>query len=380
MPAETKYVFLDVQVFRDQDLDFFSPNFKRLIRLAAVGELQLILTYVTEQETRKRITLHAKDAFRQAKSFKKVDRIVKNLLTPEGFKALDETDEGKLLAGMQEEFARFLLVTNAKILPIDDIPPKAVFERYFRAKPPFSESGDKKSEFPDAFAAAALQKWCEEVPGRKLFVVSLDRDWRLTCKEVKRFIHIRKLDELLEKFADSEVVADLKEAINARSDDLVSLLKGKIEGGSVYFYADDSALEGEVDHVEDVDIEIEDVHVVEAKDGLAALSLVCNVKVTLFVSADDPDSSYTDPDNGERRSVWTLSGSVEREIEMDATVEITYDVKDPKNIEITSATFQDEGISISIENGELTPNYDDDEPDIYGPDDEEPERTDDEGK
>jgi hypothetical protein len=370
MPAETKYVFLDVQVFKDQDLDFFSPNLKRLIRLAGAGELQLILTYVTEQETRKRIALHATEAFRQAKSLKKVNRIVKKLLTPEGLKALDETDEEKLLAGMQEEFTRFLRDTNAKILPIDDIPPTAVFERYFKAKPPFSESGGKKSEFPDAFAAAALQKWCEEVSDRKLFVVSLDKDWRLTCKEMKCFIHVRKLDELLERFADSEVVADLKEAIITRSDDLVSLLKGKIKDGCVYFYVDDSALEAEVDQVEAVEVEIEDVHVVETNDGSAALSLGCNVKVTLFVSADDPDSSYTDPDNGERRSVWTVSGSVEREIEMDATVEITYHVKDLKNIEIKSVTFQDESISISIQKGELCPNYDEDELDIYGPGDE----------
>src|SRR6266851_5721092 len=185
MSAEPKFVFLDVQPFKAQDLDFFSANLRRLIRLAAEGELRLILTYVTEHETRNQINKHAKEAFRQARDYQKVDRIVKKLLTPEGFKALNSADEENLRSGMQSEFSRFLQVTGAQILPIDDVSPKAIFEKYFRSQPPFSESGDKKSEFPDAFAAAALQAWCEKVPGRKLYVVSMDRDWRLTCKETK---------------------------------------------------------------------------------------------------------------------------------------------------------------------------------------------------
>ncbi len=137
MSAETKFVFLDVQPFKAQDLDFFSDNLKRLIRLATEGELQLILTYVTEQETRDHINKHAKHAFRQARDYQKVDRIVKKLLTPEGFKALSSADEENLRSGMQSEFSRFLQVSGAQILPIDDVSPRAVFEKYFPDRPGF---------------------------------------------------------------------------------------------------------------------------------------------------------------------------------------------------------------------------------------------------
>lgn len=371
MSAETKSVFLDTEPFKALALDFSSNNLKRLIRLAKEGELQLILTDVTEQEIRNHIDDYAKKAFKQIRDCQKTARIVKNLLTPECFKALSSIDEERLRGEMQSEFSRFLQAAAAQILLIDHVSPKAVFEKYFRSQPPFSESGNKKCEFPDAFAAAALQAWCETVPGRKLYVVSRDRDWERTCKETTSFIHVGELNELLEKYADVEVVADLKKAIRRKSGDVISFVKEKIEDGHVYFYVDDSVLEGEVDSVEVVDAEIADVHVVEATEGVAALNVAYNVTVTLFITADDPNSSYRDPDDGERRSVWKVNGSVEREIEMDATVDIAYDMKDPTAIRIKCISIPEEGVCISVDEDELSPNYDDDDddPEIYGPED-----------
>lgn len=69
MSAETTFVFLDTQVFKDQDLDFSSRNLRRFIRLAEVGELHHVQTYITEREIRKHITSQADEAFRQAKSY-----------------------------------------------------------------------------------------------------------------------------------------------------------------------------------------------------------------------------------------------------------------------------------------------------------------------
>ncbi len=53
------------------------------------------------------------------------------------------------------------------------------------------------------------------------------RAW-LICKEIKCFIHVSKLEELLEKFADAEIVADLKEAIRAKSEEVLSFVKENV--------------------------------------------------------------------------------------------------------------------------------------------------------
>ena len=43
-------------------------------------------------------------------------------------------------------------------------------ELYFNSKPPFSESGKKKSEFPDAIALASLEGWAKENKHRVIAV------------------------------------------------------------------------------------------------------------------------------------------------------------------------------------------------------------------
>src|SRR5205823_5999161 len=48
--AVTPYVFLDTEVFRTHQLDFQSPNIRRLVRLAVEGPLRLLLTTVTKGE------------------------------------------------------------------------------------------------------------------------------------------------------------------------------------------------------------------------------------------------------------------------------------------------------------------------------------------
>ncbi len=371
MPPDTQFVFLDVQPLRAQDLDFSSPSLARLARLIADGELKLVLTYVTEREVRSQIDKHSKEAFRHAKDLKKVSRIVRDLLPAESLKRLNDTDEETIRTGMQDEFTRFLMETKAEIVPIDKVSPRAVFEKFFKAEPPFSETGNKKSEFPDAFAAAALQAWCEAVPGRKLYVISGDKDWRLVCSDVPAFIHVGRLEKLLEYFADAEIVAAIKDAVRALESELIRRINEIIEGGNIYFYVDDSAIDGEVNDVEDVHIGIVDVHVISASDGVAAVAVAFDLKATLDISADDPDSMYRDDDDGTMRSVWTVRGSVEREFEIDVAVDIRYEVQNPKAIEITGISVPEDGLCVSVEDNELTPQYDDDdddEPEIYGPD------------
>ena len=353
MPAETTAVFLDTEVFDHHNLDIASPNFKRLIRLAAADELELVLTDVTVAEVRSHLDAFAKSAFKQITDYRKVNRVVKNFITADTLEGMEKLTEMELAQRFQGELDKFVNATGAQILSVNRVSPSEIFERYFQAKAPFNDK-NKKVEFPDAFAGATLQAWCRSPPGRKIYIVSGDSDWRRLSQETDEFIFVKALDQLLELFADAEVVTCIKEAINHMMVEVLKRLTERVQSGDIFFFVDDSASDGEVVDIEDVDIAIEDLHVVEAKGGVASLTLRCNVKVTLAVTADDPDSSYRDPDDGDFYSVWSVSGSVERELEMDATVDVTYDVNNPHAIAITSVSFQDKGVSISVEEDELT--------------------------
>ena len=58
-----------------------------------------------------------------------------------------------------------------------------VFDKYFKAAPPFSETGKKKAEFPDAVIIESVSEYIEEHENDRLLVVSRDGDWVNSFKD-----------------------------------------------------------------------------------------------------------------------------------------------------------------------------------------------------
>lgn len=71
----------------------------------------------------------------------------------------------------------FIKRVGAEVVPVEgNVELKRVLSSYFSATAPFSEKGQKKSEFPDAFALMSLETWAEQ-HGGKILAVSMDKDW-----------------------------------------------------------------------------------------------------------------------------------------------------------------------------------------------------------
>ena len=79
MPATTKNVFLDTEIFDRHNLDVFSPHFKRLIRLAEAEELRLILSSEEKQKRDDELTQARKDLqkFRQETWYDESSRYIR---------------------------------------------------------------------------------------------------------------------------------------------------------------------------------------------------------------------------------------------------------------------------------------------------------------
>jgi hypothetical protein len=67
-----------------------------------------------------------------------------------------------------------------------------------------------------------------------------------------------------------------------------------------------------------LNVAIGDFHINEAKDGQPIVSLACMLHDSVTINDDDPDSCYTDLDDGDRRCVFRLSGTIEVEDEIEA--------------------------------------------------------------
>ena len=82
--AETPNVFLDTEVFRAHQLDFQSPNIRRLVRLAVEGPVRLLLTMVTKGEVLDDLKERARDAIKQLKEVRRLSSTMRRscLKTP----------------------------------------------------------------------------------------------------------------------------------------------------------------------------------------------------------------------------------------------------------------------------------------------------------
>ena len=71
---------------------------------------------------------------------------------------------------------------------VPDVDVKEIFSDYFNARPPFSSTGNKKAEFPDAFILKGIIDYCKENPNETLLVISDDSDWVRTLEKHKQIV------------------------------------------------------------------------------------------------------------------------------------------------------------------------------------------------
>ena len=367
--AATNNVFLDTEVFDCHQFDFGASTFRRLVRLAAYGPVRVLLTTVTASEIRSHIVEHAEKAFKQVETVRKLLPLTRRVVTPEIHEALSSTSAEEFRQELHKAFDSFLIDTKATVISVDGVSPEAIFKAYFEVKPPFGK-GAKKNEFPDAFASAALRAWAESDDKGKIYVVSHDKDWRRVCQDESAFIHQGRLSELLEKYADSDLVSYIRQAINDRRAEVKALLD--TEAGNLYYFSADG-VEAEIEEPDEVDVTINDFHVIEAKDGQATINLASSLHYAVTITDDDPDSGYSDPDDGERRYIFSRSGTVEGDDEVEATLTLQYDQAHPDRVTFVAVVFAQQEVHVSFEDHDLSREDDNDYDDYDFPDDETPE-------
>lgn len=196
---ETIHVFLDTEAFIRNNYQYDSEMFKKVAALARQGRLVVYLTTITISEVKAHIEQEANEGYLKIEGVKK--RILKNIPDHPIQNVLENFDLDKAKAILHGQFVKFLEDTKAQIVEVSDVPIDEIMADYFACKPPFGE-GKKKSEFPDAFALAALRKRCLDTD-IKMYVISGDPDMDAAAKAIDTFTSI-ELEKILEKFTAQE--------------------------------------------------------------------------------------------------------------------------------------------------------------------------------
>lgn len=95
-----------------------------------------------------------------------------------------------------------------------------LLEKYFSNAAPFSETGKKKNEFPDAITLLSVENWAEN-QGINVLAISQDGDWKAYCETSKRITFSDNLSDVLALYnrtsAVYALIENLEQALEVNS-------------------------------------------------------------------------------------------------------------------------------------------------------------------
>ncbi|WP_330924892.1 PIN domain-containing protein [Candidatus Sororendozoicomonas aggregata] len=129
---------------------------------------------------------------------------------------LIDSHEIKSLA--YSRLTNFIKNTGALVIDCGEfVSVQKVLESYFSNTAPFSETGKKKNEFPDAIVLLAIEEWAER-EDKKVLAIAQDNDWKAYCKTSNRIDYLESFSEGLASFqtatAPFVLVGNLKVALD----------------------------------------------------------------------------------------------------------------------------------------------------------------------
>ena len=360
-PMSRLNVHLDTEVFDAAKLNLTANRFTKLQQHCKAGRARLLITTVTRREILQHIREQVRSAVTALKAVSIEWSFLRNIPTHNFHALVEKPDKKDLEDSMAAAFDAYLKGAQADIIDLANADAEKIFDSYFNSKPPFSE-GTKKSEFPDAFAIQALERWCED-HDEIVYAVSGDKDWLNACANRDRLIHLASLDSFLDlvtqqQQARHEKVLELYKTCIPKIIDAI-----KLDFPNRGFY-----VQGEEGEVEEVD-----VREVRLGDDVAVLS-ISDIEATLAVSADveyaariTVDDTYNGAyDKEERRWIVlpTRTGILGRVEEV--SVEITLYLSEDYNevVEMSCVVDADGAIELDYSEWQNWPSDVDEGPDV----------------
>ncbi|MDD9177031.1 MULTISPECIES: PIN domain-containing protein [Aliivibrio] len=140
----------------------------------------------------------------------------------------------------------FLVNTGALSLECNDyISVGELLKKYFANEAPFSETGKKKNEFPDAIILMAVEEWAER-EGKTVLAVATDKDWERYCNNSDNIDYIEDFSKGLSYFntatAPYALLDNLKIALsNSTASTFLTNIESGLESALYGFTPDQEA-------------------------------------------------------------------------------------------------------------------------------------------
>ena len=298
------------------------------------GKIKVVLSDIVVRESKRHIAARVKEVCgivnTARNSALKVynEHLISSIGMNEMFRIVESEDD--IIAKEEKVFDDFLCAIDAEILGTDLIDINSVLSDYFGAKPPFEESGKKKSEFPDAFIAQQIRNRFGET--ETVIIVSNDKGFIRACGESENHLFFSSLGKLYNAISKEDaaydetmaVIKDLQLRISAAVKEYIkdnenidvhglSYDKDGIESGYDYneFY-----LHG----ISDVTFSVHSVD--EISDNISIVTLSCKADIFADCYYEDYANAPWDPEEKEYVFVDTIKMREEHKARFGCRIEI----------------------------------------------------------
>jgi rRNA-processing protein FCF1 len=179
-------ITLDTSIFDAQGLKLESGLLKQLEQFR-YSSTRLIISEIVKEEILSHITEKTKDAKRDIeKSLKQVRdywQVEEHEIEEIKKQVFGEREAQEIVT---KRFNQFVEATSLEVVEAQNyLIVSDLIQKYFQSEPPFSETGKKRNEFPDAIALISLEAWANKNQ-TKVIVVTSDNDWKNFCKSSEK--------------------------------------------------------------------------------------------------------------------------------------------------------------------------------------------------
>jgi hypothetical protein len=360
---QTSQVFIDTQVFICANFQFSSGRLARLSALNNNNKITLHVTDITLREIEANLEKEIKEIVESIKKFQTKAKLLRGIPS---FDVLFNFDKDLVIEYYKKELNSFMIDFmkprqlslfpefpenhyKINIISVNNVSVKGIFDKYFNQHPPFKE-GKKKSEFPDAFTIAALEKWCQDNE-KRMYIVSDDSDIITACSSSSYLISLATLDELF------DLITAEDEYISSIAHQWFTKNKVEIEQKIIYEFEDTELFqipetEGDIDNITVKSIKLSEEKLVEVQDEVLSFTVIADIKFSADVNYPDPDMTFYDREDGEYYVFETIEEVLERTIEISVEIEIYFSRDEPHNLEVMSVNLETGGeINIYLDEG-----------------------------
>ena len=199
-------IIIDTSALENYHFDFLGWTNRTIVSfydLIAEKRIQLLNHFVLDNEIKKHIAsstlLERIKGFRQTLQRNKDFFSLIDISADSALEKLDKLNVEEII--IQEYLRRY---EKAQTLPFTD--PAEIFKSYFLSLPPFCNSKDKKSEFPDAFIISATCSYLKTNPTHNILVISNDNDWKKAFATVDRVSYCDSIDEAIKVIQSTDKI------------------------------------------------------------------------------------------------------------------------------------------------------------------------------